>query len=588
MLFGAKFKSQSGLLGASLPTLYMSNALDNIKKRIAKELSFANLSFSYPPSPELGDLSLACFPLAKEKQQSPAELANSLALALSNKKRLHKYFLEIKAVGPYLNFYINPTYLAEKVIALVSREKGKYGQNSGGRGRKVMIEYSNGNTHKEVHIGHLRNIAYGDAVNRILGANGFNSLPVSYINDFGIHTAKTIWNWQRHPEYTASQESRGFLLGKCYSEASQELKDHPEYKEEVSLVMKDIEARRGDNYQLWKETRDWSLRYFAAIYQELGVRFKHTFYENEVIDAGLVFVQKLLAAGKLVKSEGAIIADLSQYDLGVLPIIRTDGTALYPVADLALAKEKFDKYGIQESLYVVDVRQSLYFKQLFQICRLLGYQQEMRHLAYDFVALPEGMMASRTGNVITYEELKNKVWQKLIEETKKRHEDWTDDRVRQAAFSLAISTIKFEMLKVGADKVIIFNIDEALRFDGYTACYLQYGYARLKSIIRKEKPALFTKAFNQGLLREAKEKALLLKIAAFPEVVVVAGDKYNPAEIAKYLFELVQMSNDYYHSFPILKAEPKLRRARLALIKALARTLNNGFNLLGLHVIEEM
>jgi len=212
----------------------------------------------------------------------------------------------------------------------------------------------------------------------------------------------------------------------------------------------------------------------------------------------------------------------------------------------------------------------------------------MRHLTYDFVALPEGMMASRTGNVITYEELKEKVWQKLIEETKKRHEDWTGDRVRQAAFSLAISTIKFEMLKVGADKVIIFNIEEALRFDGYTACYLQYGYARLKSIIRKEKPALFPKAFNQALLQETKEKALLLKIAAFPEVLAAASDKYNPAEVAKYLFELVQMSNDYYHSFPILKAEPKLRRARLALVKALARTLNNGFNLLGLHVIEEM
>jgi arginyl-tRNA synthetase len=566
----------------------MPNALDNIKRRIAKELSLDNPSFSYPPSQELGDLSLACFSLAKERKQAPAELAVSLAATLSAKKRLKRYFLEIKAVGPYLNFFINPAYLAEKIITIVAREKGKYGTSGRGRGRKVMIEYSNGNTHKEVHIGHLRNIAYGDAVNRILSANGFHSLPVSYINDFGIHTAKTIWNWRRHPEYAASQEGRGFLLGKCYSQASQELKDHPEYKEEVSAVMKDIEARRGENYELWKETREWSLRYFSNIYRELGIRFKHTFYENEVIDAGLAFVKQLLAAGKLVKSEGAIIADLSQYDLGVLPIIRTDGTALYPVADLALAKEKFDKYGIQESLYVVDVRQSLYFKQLFQICHLLGYRQEMRHLTYDFVALPEGMMASRTGNVITYEELKEKVWQKLIEETKKRHEDWTGDRVRQAAFSLAISTIKFEMLKVGADKVIIFNIEEALRFDGYTACYLQYGYARLKSIIRKEKPALFPKAFNQALLQETKEKALLLKIAAFPEVLAAASDKYNPAEVAKYLFELVQMSNDYYHSFPILKAEPKLRRARLALVKALARTLNNGFNLLGLHVIEEM
>lgn len=198
------------------------------------------------------------------------------------------------------------------------------------------------------------------------------------------------------------------------------------------------------------------------------------------------------------------------------------------------------------------------------------------------------MMASRTGNVITYESLKNKIWEKLIIETKKRHEDWIDSRVEQAALSLAISTMKFEMLKVSADKIIVFDINNALRFDGFTACYLQYGYARLKSVIRKEPVKLFNWRVDLKELKEAREKGLLLKLAQYQEVVKLAGEKYNPSEVAKYLFELVQLSNDYYHEVPILKAGSKTRQARLSLIKAITQVLNNGFNLLGMPVIEEM
>ena len=299
-------------------------------------------------------------------------------------------------------------------------------------------------------------------------------------------------------------------------------------------------------------------------------------------------MNELIKSGQLIKSEGAIIANLEKYNLGVLPVIRTDGTALYPVADLALAQEKFKKYKVKESIYVVDIRQSLYFQQLAKIFELIGYTQKLKHLSYDFVTLPDGMMSSRTGNVITYEELKNKIWENLSLETKKRHEDWTNDRVRQVAWNLTISTIKFEMLKVSADKIITFNIDESLRFDGYTACYLQYGYARLKSIVRKEAIGIFAPPTNLSCLRETKEKELLMKLARYPELIKTASEKYNPSELTKYLFELVQLFNDYYHGVNILKAEPKIRRARLALIKAVAQVLNNGFNVLGLKVVEEM
>lgn len=368
--------------------IFMLNILDNLKQQIIKELKLKEAIFSYPPNSELGDLSLACFALAKEQKKNPAELACDLALKLGEQKKLKKYFFEVKAAGPYLNFYINHGYLADRVIYSIKRAKNDYGANQKGKKKKVMVEYSNGNTHKEYHVGHLRNIAHGDAINNLLRANGYESMPVSYINDFGIHVAKTLWNWQRNKKYSKSQEDKGYLLGKCYAEAAQELIAHPEYKEEVVKIMKEIESRQGGSYALWQETREWSIKYFASIYNDLGVKFKHIFYENEFIVAGLKLVAELTQSGQLVKSEGAIIANLEKYGLGVLPVIRTDGTALYPVADLALAQEKFKKYHVQESIYIVDIRQSLYFQQLAKICELIGFKQKLTHLAYDFVTLP--------------------------------------------------------------------------------------------------------------------------------------------------------------------------------------------------------
>ena len=562
--------------------------LDELRQKIKKELNLDKALFSYPPSLELGDLSLACFEAAKESKKNPLDFAKELALDLNKSAELKKYFAEIKAVGPYLNFFISQKYLAEQIIKEVDRDKNIYGFNHGGAGKKIMIEYSNGNTHKEYHVGHLRNISYGDSVNHLLEANGYKSIPVSYINDFGIHVAKTIWNWQRDKSYQKSSEPRGYLLGKCYAAASQELTKNPELKDEVIDIMKNIESRKGDDYKLWAETRQWSIAYFDSIYKELGVKFADIFYENEVIEAGFALVEDLKAKGILRLSEGAIIADLEKYDLGVLPVIRTDGTALYPVADLALANLKFKKYNLDESIYITDVRQGLYFKQLFKILELAGYKPAVSHLGYDFVTLPSGMMSSRTGNVITYQELKEKIFSKLKEETRKHHEDWTQARINKTALSLAISTIKFEMLKVGADKIITFNIDEALKFDGYTACYLEYGYARLKSILRKDSFRLFSPRFDLGELTEAKEKELLIKIAKYPEIIKLAGLKYKPSEVTKYLFELVQLFNDYYQEVNILKSEKAKRLVRLKLIKVVAQVINNGFKILGLENLEEM
>ncbi|MDO8668013.1 MAG: arginine--tRNA ligase [bacterium] len=576
------------------------NTLDNIKQNIAEMINRAlkkdlvkPSDLVYPPRPEFGDLSLPCFALAKEFKKTAVEMGEFLV----GRVALNEVVVGSKAIGPFINFTFNKQKFAQGIIEEILKTKDQYGLNKTGKNKKVMIEFSNANTHKEYHVGHLRNICYGDAVTKILAANGYKALPVSYINDFGIHVAKTLWAFNKFYKKEKLPLNKGYFLGKVYVRACQELENNEAGKIETGQVMKNIESRQGADYKLWQRTRKWSIDGFSKIYKELGVKFDQVFYENEYIDKGLDIVSRLYAKNFLIKSQGAVIADLEKYNLGVLVVLRSDGTALYPVADLPLAEEKFKKYKIDRSIYVVDARQSLYFKQLFKILELLGYastklgtgKKEMLHLSYEFVKLPEGMMSSRTGKVITYEDLRREAMEKAAQETKKRHKNWNSKKIIEVADKLVNGAIKFEMLKVGAGKVITFDIDQALRFDGYTAAYLQYTGARIESILKKAK---ISKAKEQkvnfGNLTEPKENNLVNKLAKYSEIVKLAGKNYDPGEIAKYLFELAQELNDYYHSVQVLKVKAEIRQARLALIMAVKQTLANGLKLLGIETIEEM
>jgi len=383
-------------------------------------------------------------------------------------------------------------------------------------------------------------------------------------------------------------ENKGYFLGRQYAEATQRIEEHEGAKLEVGQVMQQIESRRGDMYKLWKKTRQWSIDQFATIYKELGVRFSTTFYENEFIEAGLKMVKELETKGVLKRSEGAVIADLEAYKLGVLVVLRSDGTALYPVADLPLAIKKIKGYKLDHSLYVVDVRQSLYFNQLFKILELLGYKTKLEHLTYDFVKLPSGMMSSRTGNIIPYEDLKNMALEKAKAEIIQRHNNWPTKKINQVASAVAFGALKFEMIKVGSDKSITFDMDSALRFDGFTAAYLQYAYARIQSIKRKAPLTLKRSTIDYAQLNETREKVLIIKLANFSASVSAAGEKRDPAEIAKYLFDLAQTANDYYHAVPVLKADRSTGAARLALLDSIALVIEQGLKLLGVEVVEEM
>ena len=553
--------------------------LDKIKQQISQEINkllgqdlIEPQALVYPPDSQQGDLCLPCFGLSKTLGQTPVAMAQLLAA------KFNRPDLTATASGPYLNISLSGQLLTQVLPEI----DDQYGINTLGQGQKVMIEYSNVNTHKEYHIGHLRNITFGDSIDRLLLSCGYEAIPVTYVNDFGIHVAKTLWAYR--PEDLQPGVDKGYFLGKTYVAATKKIEGNKANQAEVSQIMKNIESRQGQDYELWQETRQWSLDYFQSIYQKLQIKFERSYYESQYLEAGLQLVKELLAKGVLKESQGAIIADLEKYNLGVLVIIRSDGTALYPVADLALAQAKF-KEKISRSIYIVDNRQTLYFQQLFKVLELMGYQADMVHLTYDFVKLPSGMMSSRTGNTVPFQDLYDQVWQKLTQETKSRHEDWSDQAIEEVVKLLTISVLKFEMIKVAPNKIITFDINEALRFDGYTAVYLQYAVARINSILRQEQA---TGKIDYSQLQHDQEKQLLLALAKYPDLLIRATQAYEPSAMAKYLFDLARLFNDYYHEVPVLQAELAIKQARLALLVGIRQVLQNGLEVLGIAIVEQM
>lgn len=553
--------------------------LDKIKELTAFELNVNPQELIYPPKSDWGDFSLPVFKKAQEMKLSPEKVGEDYKEKIFNNKKLERVIESSAYLGGYLNFFIKKEYLFKSILEDILKNKKKYGHNQSGGGNVNIFEYSNVNTHKDFHIGHLRNICFGDSIYKIALVNGFKASPVSYINDFGIHTAKAIWSYKK--KYSEN-------LNKCYANTVKKTKDDPLIVREVTSIMTDIEKRRGENYRLWKKTRKISLAEFNSIYKKLGVNFKKTYFESEVIKRGFKMVNTFIKKGIFKKSEGAIIADLEKYNLGILPIIRSDGTALYPVADLALIEKKSKDFkNLKNSYIIVDVRQKLYFQQLFKVLSLAGYKQNFFHLAYDFVTLPEGMMSSRSGNAVPFEKLYNKVWQELIIETRKRHPDWKEKKIEKNSDKLAIAILKFETLKISSNKIITFDIKEATKFDGFSALYILYGLARIKSILRK---ASFRpqSQLDYKFLNDKMEKELVSKLAKYPEIIIKSQKDYDPSEIAKYLFQLFQTFNEYYQKVKIIQAEEKTKKARLGFVYAVALVAQNALSLLGIDPLDEI
>ncbi|HTK04040.1 MAG TPA: arginine--tRNA ligase [Candidatus Eisenbacteria bacterium] len=571
--------------------------LEKAKQQVAEALrnalpegaSVSADELARPPQADMGDLSFPCFGLAKSLKQNPAQLAKDAAAKIVPLGLIG----DARAVGHYVNVSFDKRAFATAGLEEVFGRAADFGNAEGKKDGRVMIEYGSPNTHKEIHVGHLRNFALGLSVERLLRAAGHEVIPVNYIGDVGAHVAKWLWYYDkvRKGEVPGAEPIGDDIthFGRIYTAATVLAEsDEDKYKPEISAVLQALEKHEPAWESLWLKTRDACLKQMDVIFKELGIRFERTYLESEVEGPGKALVQDLIKRGIAKEGErGAIIVDLAEpEDLGVYLVLKSDGTALYSTKELALAGLKFKEFpGVTSSIHVVDMRQSLYFKQFFATLGRMGFDKEMTHLAYEFVTLKEGAMSSRKGNIVTYEDFRDEMTAMVASETRKRREDWDDAKVARTSWAVAEGAMKFGMLKQDNDRPITFDMEAALSFDGFTGPYVQYSHARLSSILAKADGETVSVCSASD---DAKEFALLRLVADLPQIVVSAANAYRPSILAQYLFELAQASNDFYRDVPVLSAEPADRSRRLAIVAAARVALANGLALLGIRAPEEM
>ena len=577
-----------------------------IVKLLNKAGVSGDIKFTAPPKPEMGDLAFACFDIAKKEGKNPAEIAKEIestfAKDSADKQKL-QIVDRIEAFGPYVNFYLNAGEVAKLVINEVNKKN--YGANDLGKGKKVMIEYPSQNTHKEFHVGHLRNVCISNPLVQLYKKSGHKVVTVNYINDFGAHVVKCLW-WILRSRRDAinrvcTGENKQKWLGEMYAEASKYIKDHDvetqnlasvQIKSELDALQKKLENRDKEIMKLFKETRQWSLDGFKKIDKELGLKYKEIFFESDVKNSGQKIVDELLDKKiAQVGERGAIIVDLTQCGLDIALLRKSTGAGVYLTSDLGLAVKKFKKYKVDESINITGSEQDFYFKQLFKVLGLYGFKHKMSHIGYGLVNRPEGKMSSRLGNVILYDDLRDEIFARMLTETQTRHTDWSKKKIEKTACLLTMAILKFTLQKHEANKVITFDLKEAASFEGFSAPYLLYVVARINSLLKKSKVSASSADRHKVLdeLVASEEKKLLLMMGDYGEVIKKALENKNPSVIAKYCFDLAQAFNDFYNKHSVLSAENKdLISARLALCGAVRKVLVDALGLLTIEVVEEM
>lgn len=575
-----------------------------LAKKIGEILSIETdaKEVSRPQDASMGDLTYPCFRLAKQLGKSPAEVATVVAQALTG---AFPWVAEANAVGPYVNVRLAVGPAVERVIQDVEAQGQQYAMNPTAATGPLVFEYASPNSHKEIHVGHLRNFVLGSAIVRVMRAAGRPVVAVSYLNDLGSNVAKCLWQLVRTQGFEVralqmgdvttilqsvpAERRTGKYLGQLYTEATAAVEEEAN-KQEASYVQAQLEAHSVAWEALWKETRGWCVHELLTIFDELGVEVVKQYFESSFLDESARLVDELLAHGIAKESQGAIIVDMEELKLGVLMIRKTDGNLLYASKDLPLADQKLRDYPEASALQILtDVRQVPYVRQLAEVMKRRGLTKPILPLGHELVRLPEGTMSSRKGNIVTYQGLRDAVLEYAVQGVAERHPDWTAERVTDVARHLAFAGIKFSTLKQDNDKVSTFDMKEALSFDGATGPYCQYAVIRLSSILRK--------AAAKGLLPSVKvpnaythtsEKALALSLAALPSLITLAGRDQRPSVITHWCVEAAQNINAFYRDVPVMDATPAEAASRLRLAQAAKEVLSLGLGLLGITVPEEM
>ena len=570
---------------------------EHLTQFISKEYSLETLEISQiysllstPPKNNMGDLAFPCFILSKALKMNPAEASANL----KDKLPEHELIEKVANFGPYLNFYLKPGQLASIIIEEINNEYA-FSKLKVKNSPKTIIEFSQPNTHKEMHVGHMRNLCLGDALVKLYRYAGIETLSTTFPGDVGTHVAKCLWYYKNHCNEAPPKNRKGAWLGTLYTKGNNLLEDQRGTDQEevnrleLTKILKELHAGKGEFYDLWVETRKWSIELMEEVYRWADVSFDSWYWESDVDASSVDLVKEYQAKGLFKEDDGAVGIDLSDDKLGFCLLLKSDGTGLYATKDLELARRKFVDQNVDKSIYVVDNRQTLHFKQVFKTLEKMGFEKakDCYHLQYEMVELTDGAMSSRKGNIVPLQALVDQMQQTIIDQYLTKYKnDWSDSEINEVAHIVAQGAIKYGMTRFDSTKKIVFNMEEWLKLDGESGPYIQYVYARINSIINKVKSESNP---NYDELTHQLEKDLTNQLAQFNSIIESCVELNKTHLLCHYLYHLAKAFNSFYAECSILKAQTEgLMIARLNLAKATQLVLKQGLALLGISVPKRM
>ncbi|MCR4860706.1 MAG: arginine--tRNA ligase [Bacteroidales bacterium] len=568
-----------------------AKASEAIKAVYDADVEAASLQVQVTRKEFEGDFTLVVFPLLRITRQSPDATGCALGdWLVANCPEVSAY----NSVKGFLNISLSNLYWRESLAAIAG--DADYGQLPA-TGRRVMVEFSSPNTNKPLHLGHIRNNLLGASVSDLLKAAGDEVIKATLVNDRGVHICKSMYAWEQRFD-GATPESTGkkgdHLVGDCYVEFAKMEKEDPSVMDKVHEML--VKWEEGDPAvrKLWEMMNAWVFAGFEQTYKALGITFDRTYYEHETYLLGKELVQRGLDMGVFVKDpDGSVWCDLTADGLDRKLLLRSDGTSVYITQDLGTAERRFSEYNLDSHIYVVGDEQNYHCQVLKLILKKLGFDwaDQIFHLSYGMVELPEGKMKSREGTVVDADDLIEKMYEeaKATSEESGKLEGISDEEKEKLYRQIGLGALKYFILKVDPKKKMLFNPKESIDFNGNTGPFIQYTHARICSILRKAGEQRISAALDPSVELSPKEVRLVKILGAYPQKVAEAAAAFSPAVIANYCYDLAKEFNQYYHETPILK-EPdrEVLEMRLALISTLAGVLRRGMKILGIDLPDRM
>lgn len=536
-----------------------------------------------PPNSEMGDYAFPCFRLAKVFRKAPNMIAADLAESIEAKDAISK----VEPAGGYVNFFVNKSQLAKNVINDVLTQGEKYGHSELGKDETVIVEFSSPNIAKPFHIGHIRTTVIGNALYKIYDSQGYNTIRINHLGDYGTQFGKLIVSFKKWGDKKTVEANPIPELLKLYVRFHEEAESHPEMEDEARAWFTKLENNDEEAKELWQWFREESLKEFARVYELLDVEFDSYAGESFYSDKMDKVIDAIKGKGLLKESKGANIVDLEEYNMPPALITKNDGSTLYMTRDLAAAIYRKETYDFDKCIYVVGSQQNLHFEQWFKVIELMGFDwaKDLVHVGFGMVALEEGTMSTRKGRVVFLED----VLKQAIEKTKETMLDKNPnaENVDEIAKQVGVGAVVFQELSNSRIKDYTFSWERTLSFEGETGPYVQYTHARCCSVLRKANMDV-TADVDYSVLSDADSSEVLKLIASFNDSILAAMRKNEPHIVTRFVLDLAQAFNKFYHDNPILVDDVEVKKARVSLVAATKQTIENALSILGMGAPERM